>query len=241
MRVSEEEKKSSATSLAQSILHKKGAEPSPSEAQQITLSTDALIDLYFAAEDPLERDLLFEQLSDIKDEMATTFLISMMSEDADPYMRQAAAGELAKRGMVEAYEYLIGQLQYADEFEFFKAALELLVTHQGQAILPLLEKIWLDPNRSAAERREALFGIQLTDTKKLMEVCGRFIDSIDPAEHFPDNILSIALGTLGQHDAQEVIPHIEGLLARISESPLEDDDKVELSGLLEEGMALINA
>ncbi|MDP7038612.1 MAG: HEAT repeat domain-containing protein [Myxococcota bacterium] len=237
--MSEENEKISATSLAQSILQKKTETPSPDEAQEIPLSTDALIELYFESEEPIERDLLFEQLSSIKDDLATNFLITMMSEDADPYMRQAAAGELARRGMVEAYEYLIGQLQHADEFEFFKSAIEFLSQHQGKAILPLLEKIWLDPNRPAAERREALFGIEQTDPKKLLDVCAQFIDTIDPKEHFPDNLLSIALATLAQHDAKEILTHLSALLDRIAQSTLDTNDKEDLSGFIEEGIALL--
>ena len=240
-RVSEEKNKRDATSLAQSILQKKAGTESANAQESISLNTDALIELYFACEDPLERDLLFEQLATIDDSLATNFLVSMMSEDADPYMRQAAAGELARRGMVEAYEYLIGQIQYADEFEFFKSAIELLSQYQGQAILPLLERIWLDPNRSAAERREALIGIEQTDSTKLILVIGQFIDSIDPAEHFPDNLLSVALAMLGQHSAKTGLAHIDALLERIGQSPLDDDEKEELSGFLGEGIALIKA
>src|SRR5687768_7520330 len=108
-----EEKKSSAVkSLIGSILSKVGAaRPEPATpAKQTAHVSDVdepfdadqtaaeLVEVYFELETPIERDVLFERISQIESPIADEFLLGMMEEDDSEYLRMAAADVLAQRG-----------------------------------------------------------------------------------------------------------------------------------------------
>ncbi len=198
-----------------------------------------LLEVYFELETPEERDALFDRISTSHTPLVDAFLRVMMAEDEDDYMRSAAAGELARRGDAEAITLIEADLDEPDELFFFEHAMEVLSELRGESFYDALSKIWHDPDRDADQRRAAMVGMeQIHAGRALTDFCA-FVDGMHDVDALPDDQLEVAMAAFARHEHVEAVRHLEALRARILAASLDEDQRHELAGFVQEGIALL--
>jgi len=208
-----------------------GADPEQEAAE--------LIEVYFELEEPAERDALFDQIATIRAPVVTEFLRAMMAQDEDEYVRAAAAGELARRGDGPAIAALEADLDDADESFFFEHAVQVLGEVRGKHFYDTLAHIWRDPERDADQRREAMLGMEVADAPRALADFVAFLDGITDVESMPDDQVELAMLAFVRAGHTAAAPVLERLRDRVAQSRLAEDERRELAGMIEEGLALL--
>ncbi len=254
----------SAHKLAQHILGSLKAPEPPAEAAEDaawphagsgdaeTASADAvdLIELYFTVEEPLERELIFEQLARLSTPVVEEFFVAMMHEDDDVFMRAAAAATLVRWAAGEAsgasahgqaaLAHLETIVQAPQDPVLHSFAIEVLTQLRGAAIYDTLKVLWLDRQRSASERREAMLGMEMADTGRALADFIAFIDSLDDVARLPDQEVEACMACFGRHAHVAAIPALQRLRERMVAQPFRDPrDRTELLAFVDEGLALL--
>lgn len=200
-----------------------------------------LIEIYFEIEKPEERDVVFDRISAVHAPIVDEFLRVMMQEDEDEYMRSAAAGELARRGDAIAVQLIESDLEEPDDIYFFEHAVEVLGALRGAPFYDTLQAIWHDSERDADQRRAAMVGMEAVDAPRALADMRRFIDAMVDVETLADDQLEVAMAAFARHAYTEATTPLRALHDRILASPLDDEEKQELAGLVAEGLALLRA
>lgn len=199
-----------------------------------------LIDLYFDLEEPLECDVVFERLIALASPIVDDFLLAMVANDEDEFMRFAAAAELCRRGHAEATDYIEAELHQSTDDYFFEQAVRTLTEVRGAAFFPTLMGIWQDPGRDAAARREAMVNLEFCDTPRAMVELVAFVDSLTDPTALPDDQLEIAMAAFTRHGHTVAIGPLTALRQRILEAVFDDPaEQKELAALVQEGIDLL--
>ena len=223
--------------------------PSPNEdplASQARLSTllpfpkhmdaseaddlDALttIELFFEVDDPIERDLLVEQLSANPSGHAREFFRSAMIQDPDPYIQSQAAEALLRRGDPEATRFFYDVLADPEDLPLLNHAIQLLSHVQGESFFDVLVSLWQDEERSLEEHREALHGLEALAPERALELFGEYVRSVPNAHQLADDELALMLVIFVRHEYSQIIPDLQALLERITATPDIAPEDIEL-------------
>jgi hypothetical protein len=237
----------SARSLVSSVLSKVAADPEPSseaarpEPEPADPEQEAaeLIDVYFELESPAERDALFDRLVQIRAETVTQFLLTMLEEDEDEYVRAAAAAELARRGVPSGVAALEHDLEDPEEAFFFENAIQVLSEIRGASFYDTLHAIWRDPERDGDQRREAMLGMEALDLERALRDFVGLVDASVDVESMLDDQIEVAIMAFVRHGFEPALPHLEALRDRVAAAPIDPDDAAELREFIQEGIDLI--
>lgn len=208
-------------------------------------SVETLVALYFACEDADERDIVFERLTLLDFEQTQAFFVAMMLEDADEFMRVAAASVLVKQGDAAAADVLMAQLHSGGDVILFEQALAGLLLAPDPNLYTTLIKIWQDDARESAERRAAMLGMEQLEPQLASAAMVNFIDGLNPQGRFADDQLEVAMAMLARQPHNNAIAALERLAARVAAVPAADidaqEDRKELLGFVHEGLALVRS
>lgn len=199
-----------------------------------------LIELYFELEDPDERDAVFDKLAAIRVPIVDDFLRAMMEEDEDEYARAAAAAELARRGDQAGLAFLEANLNDPDDFFLFEHAVRTLAQLRGPDSYEAFAAIWRNPERDADERREAMIGMETASPERALPDFAAFIDSLHDVHALPDDQVEAAIMAFLRHSYAEAIPVLEGLRERVRGAQIDEEEREELVGLVQEGVDLLS-
>lgn len=220
--MSDDEPKSSARSLVNSILKKAAPDSEgapPTEAQKSAEEEQALspediatlISIYFDLEEPEERDEAFAQISQCNSPLALDFLGNMLSADHDPYLRSAAAARLARLGHPEAVALLGEDLNDPEEPFFFEQAALALGEIIGPPFFDTLRAIWADPQRDPEDRRAAMLAMETLDSRLACEESLGFLQGLSPAPDLPEEEIEAAVLLFARHDFTEATGELQRL------------------------------
>ncbi len=200
----------------------------------------ALAELYFELEVPQERDALVERLASNPSSIATEFFVAMMHEDEEDSMRAIAAAEAGRRGVAEAIGLLEDHLEEPEEHFFFQVSIRALAEIQGQAFYPRLLDLWLDPERDADQRVEAMLGMELLDVERALKDFMTLVQETKSAETMLDDQIEFAMVAFARHQYDAGIPALEDLALVVkSARTIDVDERQELLEFLREGIDLI--
>ena len=185
------------------------------DATLAALTTDALIELYFEAEGPAERDELFARLSARREPEVDAFFLAMLAHDDDPFLRLAAAGELLTRGVTQAQDVLLDALEAAGDDETFRAAMDALLRGLGPQAFDALVQLAQAPERDATERLLAIEGLERCDAARAAAHFAAQLAEVAEPQALDLQALEQMVGCFVRENPDLGLRAIEGLLARL--------------------------
>jgi HEAT repeat protein len=215
------------------------AEIEPVPASPSDEDVAVMIETYFELESPIERDALFDQLAAISHPQLDAFLRTMMTTDEDEYLRSAAAAELAKRGDAAAIAVIEADLEDPQEPHFFEQAIEVLSQVRGRAFYTTLTQIWQDPDRDADQRRIAMVAMESLDAEQALTDFVNAIDATTDISTMADDLIEGAMLAFVRHAYRPAEHSLSNLRDRIAAAPLDEEERAELIGFIQEGLDLL--
>ena len=194
------------------------AAPEPASAPEAVLdglATAELIDLYFEAEQPAERDALFARLAARTGAEVDAFLSALVAHDNDIFLRLAAAAELATRGYDQARAVLTDTLLAAGDDEVLEEAIDAWVGVAGADAFPALNAIFVDAERDGGERLLAMNGMERADGPRAARAFVEALAEIPQQRAFDPAVLEAMVGTLVRETHAEAPVALRALLARL--------------------------
>ncbi len=228
-----------AEAMAQSAAAVAEAAAQPSAAD-VEREAAELIEVYFELEEPAERDVVFDKLSDLRLPVVDDFFRAMMEADEDEYVRAAAAAELARRGDADAQRLLEADLEDPEEPFFFTHALQTLAEVRGKPFYETLLGLWKNPERDADERREAMLGLEAADAERALGEFVRFVEAQTDVVGMPDDQIEVAMMAFVRHQYTAARRPLEALRSRIAAAGIDPEERQELVEFVTEGIDLLS-
>lgn len=188
--------------------------PAP-EAVLDGLATAELIDLYFEAEQPAERDALFARLAARRGAEVDAFFWALVAHDDDIFLRLAAAAELATRGYDQARAVLTDTLLAAGDDEVLEEAIDAWVRVAGADAFPALHALFLDAERDGGERLLAMNGMERADGPQAARAFVAALAEMPQQRLFDAAVLEAMVGTFVREDAAGAPAALQALLVRL--------------------------
>ena len=201
------------------------------------LPVDDLIDLYFEAEEPSERDLVFAQLCTHEGPQVDGFLSALLAHDDDVFLRLTAASQLVGRGYAPARQVLLDTLFAAGDDEVFEEAVDALVRACGAEAFDELAPLAADAERDLSERLAAMVGMERADGPRAAAAFLADVAKLPGAEPLDAALLEGMLGCFVREQTAEALPALQALLARLPTS--EDEASLEARREVQGALAVL--
>lgn len=221
--------------------------PAPRYARAMTdpaddaeLDAAALIELYFELDEPDARDAVLDKLAAIDAPLVTDFFRSMLSADEDEVARALAAQHLAARGDESAIAYMEEVLREPEDVALFTHALQTLAAVRGQAFYETLAGLWRDAERDNEERHAAMVEMESLDAPRALADFVLWIDAASDFTTLVDADLELVIMAFVRHahvPGREALERMRARAAAAAE--LDADDREEIVGMIDEGLALL--
>ena len=143
---------------------------------------DAMADcvaLYFACDSPEERDGFLRLLAEKPGDEVDAFLIAMLANDEDPFVRVGAARSLAQRGHAGGVAYLREVVSVCSDDDVFAEVAYALADAAGAAAFDDLSAICEDPEREMQERIVAQSALVRADGERAAKA---FVDHLEAVQ-----------------------------------------------------------
>jgi hypothetical protein len=215
------------------------ASPAPDTPEMSDEEANELIEVYFELEGPAERDALFDTLAAVRLPVVDEFFTAMMDEDEDPYVRAAAAAELAHRGSADAIRALEQDLAEPEDAYFFTNAAQALAELRGPPFYDTLRFIWQDGERDPTTRREAMLGMETIDVTRALGDFVTFVDAQTEVATLPEDQIEVAMLAFVRHAHGPGEQALRRLQERIKNAALDADEQQELVAFVQEGLDLL--